>query len=181
MTMPPVRVIKLGGSLLDWPDWAGQFHRWLAAQSPAANVLVVGGGAIVDALRELDRASPLSAETAHWLAVRAMNLTAAVAAELLGDVPGLEVLDVESFLREDQHNADALPCGWHVTSDSIAARVATARKAGELVLLKSALPADRDYVDAHFPIAAGNQPVRFVNLRDPRFVEVASERRRATP
>jgi aspartokinase-like uncharacterized kinase len=172
MTGRPLRVIKLGGSLLDWPDWVGQFRRWLAAQPPATNVLVVGGGAVVDALRALDRACPLRPATSHWLAVRAMSVTAAIAAELLGDVPDLEILDVESFLRKDQRRSDALPCGWHVTSDSIAARAATTLEAAELVLVKSALPGAGDYVDAYFPSAARGLTVRFVDLRDQGFQEV---------
>lgn len=199
MTKGPLRVIKLGGSLLDWPDWVGVFRRWLAVQSPAAGVLIVGGGAIVDRLRALDRAGPLEAETAHWLAVRAMSLTAGVAAERLGDAPlvrsldalepslsasssALVVLDVEQFLRAEQGRGDALPCGWHVTSDSIAAHLTRSLGADELVLLKSVLPADADscaaaaecgYVDAYFPVAARALALRFVNLRDAQFAQTA--------
>ncbi|MEX0679150.1 MAG: hypothetical protein WD063_18895 [Pirellulales bacterium] len=196
MTSPPLRVVKLGGSLFDWPGWVAPFRRWLAAQPPAVNVLVVGGGAIVDRLRALDRVQAMSAETAHWLAVRAMSLTAAIAAELVSEatlVDSLEqlhlsatsvpqILDVERFLRDEQGAAGALPCNWDVTSDSIAARVATALHAGELVLLKSALPAGPatreaiaqcEYVDAYFARAARRLPVRFVNLRDAGFAEVA--------
>lgn len=196
MTRPAVRVVKLGGSLLEWPDWVGQFRRWRAEQTPAAAVLLVGGGAFVDRLRALDRTHALRPETTHWLAVRAMSLTASVAAELLGAgppvrsldavapylsaaPPALAVFDVEAFLRAEQGTAAALPCGWHVTSDSIAAHLAAALDADELVLLKSALPptgssaaaAERGYVDAHFPVAASGLTVRLVNLRDPRFAQ----------
>ena len=196
MTRPRVRVVKLGGSLLDWPEWVGQFRRWLAAQPQAVNLLVVGGGVIVERLRTLNQAHAMSAETAHWLAVRAMGLTAAIAAELVGEatlvrsldelelsMPGApQILDVERFLRDEQGTAGALPCSWKVTSDSIAARVAQVLHASELVLLKSTLPdgpATResvgqcDYVDAYFPQAVRRLPVRFVNLRDAGFAEVA--------
>ena len=194
MTSPPARVIKLGGSLLDWPEWVGQFRRWLAVQPPAAGVIITGGGAIVQRIRALDGAHSMSAETAHWLAVGAMSLTAAVAAELLSEAPlvrslgqlelsaeALQILDVEQLLRDEQGTAGAMPCNWNVTSDSIAARVASRLKAGELVLLKSALPPDpatheslaqRGYVDAYFPQAARWLSVRFVNLRDPRFAQI---------
>lgn len=202
MTHPAVRVVKLGGSLLDWPEWVGQFRRWLAAQPSAANVIVVGGGAIVECLRSLDEAHPLSAETAHWLAVRAMSFTATIAAELVseatlvGALDDLElsgrgvpqILDVERFLREERDTTDSLPCSWDVTSDSIAARVAASLNATELVLLKSALPEDGatreslgrcGYVDAYFTRAARGLLVRFVNLRDARFAEVACGREHA--
>ena len=61
------RVIKLGGSLLEWPGMPVAFRRWLARQAPAASVLIAGGGQIVEALRQLDAALGLSQETMHWL------------------------------------------------------------------------------------------------------------------
>ncbi len=188
-----VRVIKLGGSLLDWPELAGGFRRWLSCQPPAANVVVVGGGAIVDSLRRLgDR---LSSETAHWLSIRAMSLTAAVLAEILceaklvktlAEVPQAtsdcwQIIDVESFLHEDARSADPLPCNWSVTSDSIAARVAVALNARELVLLKSTLPSGpasleawsrSGFVDASFAAVAAGLQVRAVNLRHDGFPQV---------
>ena len=65
MTSPRVHVVKLGGSLLDWPEWVGQFRRWLAAQPQAGNLLVVGGGAIVERLRTPNQAHAMSAGTAQ--------------------------------------------------------------------------------------------------------------------
>ncbi len=171
---------------------------WLAAQTPAANVLVVGGGTLVDVVREWDHAYELSASGAHWLAIRGMSLTAELAASLLPDarrvddvsqiqrdVGGpLQVFACERFLREEHDGA--LPHGWHVTSDSIAARVAQALAAGELVLLKSALPAEAGssdvatarakqagFVDDYFDVAAQGLAVRIVNLRDADFAESA--------
>lgn len=196
----PVRVIKLGGSLLDGAELPARLRTWMAAQSPAANLLIVGGGPLVDALRALDSAHRFSAETSHWLAIRAMGVTARLVAELVPeacfvddaakfwfDPAGpLSILDVESFLRAEQGREDALPASWDVTSDSIAARVAQVLEAAELVLLKSALPpepmsleqlAETGFVDAFFPIAAGClRVVRLVNLRDPNFAETIALR-----
>jgi len=181
-----LRVLKLGGSLLDWSDLAAAFRKWLAAEPPAVNVLVVGGGSLVEAIRALDRVHGMSDEAAHGLAIRAMGVTAALVAELF-DMPlvdslaGIQdlperacVLDVERFLREDGAGPDPLPACWQVTSDSIAARLARVVGAAELVLLKSALPTDPNdraawtregYVDRHFPIASAGLKVRAVNLR----------------
>lgn len=65
-----VRVVKLGGSLLWQPHLPGRFREWLAEQPPRANVLVVGGGAFVEGLRELDRTQNLHPSTVHWMAIR---------------------------------------------------------------------------------------------------------------
>lgn len=194
----PVRVIKLGGSLLEWPELAARLRAWLAVQSPAANILIVGGGALVDKLRELDAAKAFASETSHFLAIRAMSVTAsAVAGQLpearlveaierldLADCDTLQVLDTQRFLSREHGTAEALPASWDVTSDSIAARVATALEAHELVLLKSSLPpratsleslARSGYVDAFFPRAAQSLLVRCVNLRSDDFAEVTTD------
>jgi len=193
-----VRVVKLGGSLLEWPQLAERLRAWLAIQPPAANILIVGGGTLVDALRKLDAAERLPSDTSHWLAIRAMGVTAAMVASLLqearlvGAIEQLEfteccplqILDVGHFLRNDEHSADALPASWDVTSDSISARVASVLQANELILLKSSLPAgsshlqtlaDNGYVDAYFPRVAGSLQVRCVNLRSEDFAEVTFE------
>ncbi|MCH8101706.1 MAG: hypothetical protein IIB28_00965 [Chloroflexi bacterium] len=48
-----VRVIKIGGSLLEDAKVAEAFYRWLAEQPAANNVIIVGGGCLVESLREL--------------------------------------------------------------------------------------------------------------------------------
>lgn len=195
MSRPSVRVIKLGGSLLDWPEVTQSVRDWLAGQPPAANVVIVGGGPIVEYLRELDRHHHFSPAAVHWLAVRGMSLTAAMLAEMwsearvvtsidelrLANSENPQILDVERFLRGQLDSADALSCDWSVTSDSIAARVATFFKARELVLLKSTLPAagtcreswaESGFVDPYFPRASKDLAIRCVNLRAAGFPEI---------
>jgi aspartokinase-like uncharacterized kinase len=189
-----VRVIKLGGSLLDLPELAARFRHWLSLQPRAVNVVIVGGGPLVETLRELDARLQLPAETTHWVAVKAMDLMAELVAGLLdAGKPALavdelqmfdaelQVLQVERFLRDDARSGIPLPCGWQVTSDSIAARVAAVLGARELVLLKSTAPAGpptreqcahSGFVDAYFARAAKTVgSVRSVNLRDPHFTD----------
>ncbi|MBI3840144.1 MAG: uridylate kinase [Planctomycetia bacterium] len=198
MTQMCRRVIKLGGSLLDWPELVPSFRRWLSAQAAAVNVMVIGGGPIVDAIRRLDAQQQIAAEAAHWLSIRAMGLTADFVSGLLEEATfvrsldelrfstgaSLQILDVERFLREDQSSADALPCGWEVTSDSIAARIAAVLKAGELVLLKSTLPAapptreglaQAGLIDSYFARASRGLLVRIVNLRNPQALTIDLE------
>jgi aspartokinase-like uncharacterized kinase len=185
-----VRVIKLGGSLLDLPDLPDRFRRWLARQPAASNVIVAGGGPLADFLRDADRIHNLDEVAVHWLCVESLTITAQLVALLLPEarlVRGLrevrehlgngstpQIFDPQGFVRENGHRArHALPPGWEVTSDSIAARVAWELAASELVLLKSAAPpastldglAAMGYVDASFPRAAAELSVRIVNLR----------------
>jgi aspartokinase-like uncharacterized kinase len=194
-----LRVVKLGGSLLDLPDLAGRVQRWLGGQPPASNVIVVGGGALAEAIRASDRIHKLDEVAAHWLCIRTMSVTAQLAATLL-DLPVVDEL-AELTSRAAQHSTfifDACPYllvheptlpgtplehGWHVTSDSISARLAESLAADELVLLKSTLApapldlasaADQKLVDPWFPQAARSiARIRVVNLRSPGFSELA--------
>jgi hypothetical protein len=150
---------------------------FFAGQDPAVfaglRCLVVGGGAVVDGLRALDRAMPQSPQLMHDLAIDAMRLTARLVAATMNvrlasippDDDGVAVLDVPAWLAAGSRAA-ALPAGWQVTSDSIAATVAV-EHGGRLLLAKSVPPppcpddgdlllslARAGWVDEHFPVAA---------------------------
>ncbi len=208
MTIRPLRVVKVGGSLLDYASLVDALTQWLFQQPPARNLLISGGGAWADEVRRLHRSRRISAESAHWLAIRAMRLTGWMLAQWLphsefcAELDPLpnpfphaaeripRILDVEHFLRhiEPQLPGHPLPVGWHVTSDSIAARLAAVTGAEELVLLKSTGPpqtvleqaATAGEVDRYFPVAAAGLPqVRWVNLRDDGFATSSWHPRKA--
>ena len=83
------------------------------------------------------------------------------------------------WLRHSEPNLPGkkLPTNWQVTSDSIAARLAITLLADEVVLLKSALPKNKEsvgqlvqkgYLDRMFAALHPDLPRTFlVNLRDP--------------
>ena len=52
---PAIRIIKLGGSLLDKTGMPAELHAWLARQQPAGNIIIAGGGRMTDEVREWDR------------------------------------------------------------------------------------------------------------------------------
>jgi aspartokinase-like uncharacterized kinase len=186
----PCWVIKVGGSLFDWPELAERLRRWLESLGRRELLLVPGGGATADVIRDFDRCHDLGEERAHWLALRALTLNAHFLRDLLpngagiqsladapacwqrGDVP---ILDAEAFCRADELRPGCLPHAWSVTSDSIAARVARVAGAAKLVLLKSTdLPPGTGWreagqsrlVDPVFGEALGHAPeVDWVNLR----------------
>ncbi len=187
----PVTVVKVGGSLLDWPELPERLAAFLETLRPRPIALVVGGGGFADVVRRLDRVHRLGEARAHHLALRSVDLSAHLVALLL---PGLQVVDSlgsvaeqwgagltpvvspRLIMEEDERGTtDPLPQSWGTTTDSIAARVAGRLGAAELVLLKSASPGgplDRGqaarvgYVDPVFPAASAPLPkVMAVNLR----------------
>ncbi|MEZ6058063.1 MAG: hypothetical protein R3C01_15290 [Planctomycetaceae bacterium] len=143
-----IAVFKVGGSLLDLPDLVEKLQRVLALRAEQRRVLVVGGGALVDGVRIWSERFSLTDRVAHELALDAMGTTARLVACLLPTARlcsnevecrvawshnQCPVVDCQSFLKPDL----SIPIGWHVTSDSLSARVAVALGARELVLLKS--------------------------------------------
>jgi aspartokinase-like uncharacterized kinase len=179
-------------------DVVALLRQWLAGQDAAVNVIVVGGGRLAEAIREYDKLHALGEFASHWLCIRAMSINAELVATLVPEVgltsslldvcshaaSGPIILDPWQFLRHEEPNlrADPLPASWHMTSDSIAARVAEILEAEELVLLKSALPpppatlagaAAAGYVDRYFPIAAARlRRIRCVNLASADFANL---------
>jgi aspartokinase-like uncharacterized kinase len=162
-------VVKVGGSLFDHPGLGPGLRAWLddIPNSEHSVVLVPGGGAVVDVVREWDCIHRLSEDGSHVLAVRAM----ALACGLLAELTGRAMFDVTNVLRDAE-----LPRTWAVTSDSIAARLVKTHRGSGLVLLKSvdiphgtAWPeaARRGWVDAYFPTIASrlNCPIEVVNFR----------------
>src|SRR4051812_9509912 len=89
-------VIKVGGSLLEWPELPGRLaaflddHRRAGDPSASPFTLIAGGGTAADMIRTLDRIHGLGDERAHWLAVDVLDLNARILASLL---PGCVVVD----------------------------------------------------------------------------------------
>ncbi|MCE9630973.1 MAG: hypothetical protein K8S94_09730 [Planctomycetia bacterium] len=181
-------IVKFGGSLLARPRWPDEL-RVLLAEVPGPATVVVGGGAMVDGLRSIDQANPRPAELMHRLAIDAMGLTARLVADAIGWSVNAEpartgmpvVLDAPAWLGRGGR-LSALPAGWHVTSDSIAAVVA-ASCAAQLLLAKSVAPpcpaprlvdlSAAGWVDRQFPVAA--LPVAVIHWAAPaKGLEAAS-------
>lgn len=140
-------IIKCGGSLTRG-DALPVLCRHLAEFGRQHRLLLVpGGGPFADAVREADCRYRLGNDSAHWMAILAMDQYGYLLSDLIphsqpvrslqdaneiapaGRVPVLLPFDL---LR----HADPLPHDWAVTSDSISAWIAVAAKASRLVLLK---------------------------------------------
>ena len=155
-----VRVTKLGGSLLLSPRVGERFMRWISLEPPALSLVVVGGGPLVDAVRELATLHNYEEQFLHWLCVDLMQASHRLFA---AQVPDCTLINHKAELQEavDRYaqqkarcvalvNVSAfysreseaelplrLPCSWETTSDSLAALLAHLTTADELVLLKS--------------------------------------------
>lgn len=179
-------VVKVGGSLLQWPELPQRLKAWLADQGRSRHVFLAGGGALCDAVRRADQQFSLGETKSHWLCVDLLSVTARILAHALGEMPLVDSLDAKlagncvfdprRFLREEepQQRGVPLPRTWDATSDSIAARLAECLAADGLVLMKSADPpvcdvqalAECGYVDRHFSVAAAAVArVTYLNLR----------------
>src|SRR5687768_2441503 len=77
-----LRVIKLGGSLLDWPELPATLRRWRQMQPPMRDLMIVGGGAWADLVRDAQASFRLDEEQCHWLCLRLMSVTARLAASM---------------------------------------------------------------------------------------------------
>lgn len=163
-------VVKVGGSLLTRPDLGPAIATWLdqrlAERQPEIQVnFIVGGGAIIDAFRQLDSIHSLDPISLHWQCVAALRHTGEILASL---IPNCVVIDSEASFDSHRRSAtavgrfviipdafyhrnrgDCLPCDWQTTSDSIAALLANKIDAEQLVLLKSCdIPQHIDISDA---------------------------------
>ncbi|MDA1051790.1 MAG: hypothetical protein O3C40_15095 [Planctomycetota bacterium] len=181
-----LRVAKVGGSLFDFADLPTALRCWLDSQ-PGVNVLIAGGGPFADEVRQADATFALGDAASHRLSLEAMRVSAELLAGLLHETEVLHSLDDvrERLVSRGVVVLDPwetltlpecrLPHSWSVTSDSIAAYVASQLQARELVLFKSTpLPANTNrveaaesgLVDGYFVHAATTFPtVRWVNLR----------------
>ena len=180
-----IRVVKIGGSLLDLPDLSTRLSSWLNRQVPMPTVWIVGGGIAVDALRENICESLADQESMHWAAINIMSSNVKSVWQfqfpdwiLVNELEVLKRALLETSRKQSPQASNILfdcshwlqsnsylPRTWDVTSDSIAVALAGAIKACEVVLLKSvevdqgktiASLVDSGIVDAYFETALEN-------------------------
>jgi aspartokinase-like uncharacterized kinase len=140
-------VIKVGGSLAEDPAGLKALCNKLGEIAKKHGIVVVpGGGKFADVARELDRRYALSTEVSHRMAILGMDqfglllsqiIPNSCATYLLNDAKQLSEISVvpiflpsRLMLQEDQ-----LESSWDVTSDSIAAYVASRLNADKVILV----------------------------------------------
>ena len=197
-------VIKLGGSHASGPH----IRDWLAAIAADAHriVIVPGGGPFADAVRRAQASMGFDDRAAHDMALMAMaqfgralqslNPALRLAATRAAISRAFREGKVPVWSPEPMAQLAHLPESWDLTSDSLAAWLACALGAGELVLVKHGrFEADvvdvddlvkRGVVDPLFPrflsesgvrasLAAPDESAKLAEgLRRPVFPEIVS-------
>lgn len=90
-------VVKVGGSLCDWPHLPARLAEWLDRQLGGPTVLVAGGGPLADQVREAEPRWGLSPETSHRAALAAMRVVATLVAGALVDRLGRPLLHAATW------------------------------------------------------------------------------------
>ncbi len=170
-------VVKIGGSL----GKADTLRPWLTilARGKRRVIVVPGGGAFADCVREEQERLGFSDRAAHRMALLAMEQYALILADWQPELTPCATLDEMSDTLRREGIPVWLPSAmvladpsiaesWDVTSDSLAAWLARRVRARRLVLVKS-MPApatlqpqalaDLGAVDRAFPQFAGDADV----------------------
>lgn len=164
-------VVKLGGSLargavlIEWLNLLGR-------HGAGRVVIVPGGGAFADAVRDVHERWRFGERAAHRMALLAMNQCGLLLTALQPELAAAEDVDeMYAALSVGRtpvwlparmlHDEPTIEPSWNVTSDSLAAWLARRLRAQQLVLVKScALPpqpmtveqlAHAGIVDSAFP------------------------------
>jgi 5-(aminomethyl)-3-furanmethanol phosphate kinase len=151
-------VVKVGGGLVReaGDDALRALCRTIGAAGARHPLLVVPGGAgFADVVRDHHARFALRPETAHRMAILAMEQFGGLLGDLIPDaVPCADLACARNaaarrrtpvLLPAALLAADPVPASWEVTSDSIAAWVAGVAQASRLVLVKPVGGLHRDW------------------------------------
>jgi aspartokinase-like uncharacterized kinase len=161
-------VVKVGGGLLREPGALDRMGAALGRVAARRSLVVIpGGGPFADLVRRFEQEQGLSATAAHWMAILGMDQYAQAIADrtqnglVVEDRMGIDAAHAVGAVPilapfRWLHATDELPHSWDVTSDSLAAYLATLLGAAELVLVKPVAGGD-ELTDPYFrrTLAAG--------------------------
>ncbi len=181
-------VVKLGGSLCQSDTLVNCLNRVEKNYQGRAVVIVPGGGAFADQVRLAQQCWQFDDITAHRMAILAMQQMALLFKGIKGDFGfARSVSEIRKQLRRQniviwspdivELDCAGIQATWDITSDSLAAWLAKALSATELILVKSAgidaslsLPqlAQQDVIDKKFCdfVLQANFKIQVVNQQN---------------
>lgn len=148
-----MKVIKLGGSLMNDATSLIQCLTTIEQKYKDNVVIVPGGGVFADLIRTTQQQWKFCDETAHQMSILAMKQLAFLLKSIKPDFMLVESLaTIQILLKKpkvliwspdiQELNVSSIKASWEITSDSLAAWLASKLGATELILVKSAeLPA----------------------------------------
>ena len=140
-------VIKVGGSLAEEPERLRDLCAKLSDFAKKNAIVVVpGGGRFADAVRDYDKRFSLSGGIAHRMAILGMDQFGLLLSQIIPNSCATYLLDDAKQLSETgvvpiflasrlMFKEDPLENSWNVTSDSIAAYVASRLQAAKVLLV----------------------------------------------
>jgi len=179
-------IIKIGGSLLKGDNLTdlckklgdiGKKHRLL---------IVPGGGTFADEVRVISEKFNMDQDTAHWMAILAMNQYGYLLSSLIpGSIAIENIDDVNKYLDKlipvvllPYHmikTIDPLPHSWDVTSDSISAWIAGYFGAERLVVIKIKNLLYERNCDQDYRSPVDIERLRNTDIVDPMFYSIMNE------
>ncbi len=141
-------LIKIGGSLYHKPELPSCALAWSKLAAEYRLLLLPGGGPFADQVRAADARFRLGDDTAHWMAILAMDQFAYLLADIIPEATLVHTLEKSMATCSGGQAAilapsalllqlDPLPHSWQISSDSIAAWLARYAGIQRLILLKS--------------------------------------------
>ena len=189
----PIRIVKVGGSLICRDDLPRRLSRWLEDQSPACNIVLFGGGPLVNAMRQVDLCHAFDSQWMHWSCVDLLEKTYEMGTQWF---PAWQVIGSQADFRQWRPSRTSnfatywlinptsfyhrvqpaeLPADWRTTSDAIAALLGHLVEAKEVVLIKSCeIPPEatseelvrQEIIDEAFVTTIGDRSFRLESLGD---------------
>ncbi len=151
--MNKIILVKLGGSLFEFPLLAKAWVQWRQSLPREKLVWVIsGGGKAADWIRSLQKTHHFSDTLAHDMAMETMDLMKPFLLELftlsqVGDHWPTKMAPVKSLLQDLNPKHGHLPLDWSVTSDAITLRLGEKPTIEKVVFLKSVGPRQDDSLE----------------------------------
>jgi len=143
-----IHCIKIGGGLISYTEELRSLMKVLDKLSKSFQLLIIpGGGPFANLVRDMYRQYNLPETVAHWMAILAMDQYGFFLSNLSENAVTISSIDNAKELASTNklviilpfqilYEQDPLEHSWDVTSDSIAAYIASLINAESLILLK---------------------------------------------